>query len=356
MRALRLHGPHDLRLHEETEPAIRPGAVKIRVAAAGICGSDLAFLEHGNPIPEDYVHPQVGEPGARTLGHEFSGWIEETGDGVDGLRVGQLVAVRPNVWDGTCPACLRGDVNLCENWGFVGLHGGGGGFSDYVVVDADQAYPLPQGTSPAVGALVESLAVAWHAAHRADLNADTIALVLGAGPVGLGVLLALKASGVARIIVSEPSESRRALAADLGADVIDPSVDDLDDYVKRTAPGGVDASFEVTGVGGAIFLAALDALRPGGTMVVVAQYHGSVDIDPNVFLQTEKRVTGSYAYTGEDFGAIVEAIAGGRLEPAVLVTSTVSLDDAIVDGFEHLLGGGRNTEVKVIIAPDLAAI
>jgi (R,R)-butanediol dehydrogenase/meso-butanediol dehydrogenase/diacetyl reductase len=330
---------------------IRPGTVKVRVAFAGICGSDLAFFEHGSPIPDDAVHPQFGEPGPHTLGHEFSGHVEELGDGVEGLQVGDLVAVRPNVWDGTCPACLRGETNLCENWGFVGLHGGGGGFSDTVVVHADQAYPLPAPFTPQTGALVESLTVAWHAVRRAHVDDSSTALLIGAGPVGLGVLLGLVAHGVRRIIVSEPSASRRDLARSLGGDVVDPRETDVLEYVARTVPGGVDASFDASGVGEVTFAPALGALRSGGTSVLVAAFHSTVDLDPNVFMQTERCITGSYAYTGEDFAAVIAAVADGRMDPTPLISSVVSIDRAVDDGFEYLLAGGRNHEVKVLVAP-----
>ncbi|MTD12562.1 alcohol dehydrogenase catalytic domain-containing protein [Nakamurella sp. YIM 132087] len=351
MLSARLWGPHDLRLDEVAEPELRSGTVQVTVDYAGICGSDLSFFEHGSPIPEDFAHPQFGETGPHTLGHEFSGHVSAVGDGVEGIAVGDLVAIRPNVWDGTCPACLRGDVNLCENWGFVGLHGGGGGFSSTVVVQPDQVHVLRDPFTAETGAMVESMAVAWRAARRGQPGPGTSALVIGAGPVGLGLVLALKAMGVGTVIVSEPSPRRRELAASLGARTLDPSDCDVAVETVAITAGGVDSAYDASGVGQATFGAGLQALRTGGTLVTVALFHSEVTLSPNLFLETEKSVTGSYAYTDVDFADVVAAVHEGRLDPTPLITSTIGLADIVAKGFEHLLGGGRDNEVKILVTP-----
>lgn len=351
MHALTLNGAHDARLVELPEPNVEAGKVKVRVAYAGICGSDLGLYEHF-PLPADYVHPLFGEAGAHVLGHEFSGHVVEVGEGVEGIAVGALVAVRPNVWDGTCAACLRGEPNLCENFGFLGINGGGGGFSEYVVVDAGAAYVLPESIGADVAAMIESTAVAWHAMRVSGVAAGATALVIGAGPIGLALLLCLKAAGIERVVISELSETRKQLAVSLGADVVDPRETDVADYVRTLTGGaGADVAFDASGVGQLTYDAAFAALRSGGTNVVVAQFHTPVSVDLNSFLTTEKHLVGSFAYTDEDFAAVVDAVASGRIDPRPLISSTIPLADVVTGGIDYLLGGGRNTEIKILVSP-----
>jgi len=354
MLALRLHGAEDARLEEIAEPVLRPGSVKIRIEWAGICGSDLHFYGSGPAYPAEQEHPVLHEKGPHTLGHEFSGTVLEVGDGVDGLAVGDLVAVRPNVWDGTCEACLRGEPNLCENRGNIGYDGGGGGFSEVAVIPAENVYKLPASFDGQLGALVESLTVAWRPVRKSGAGAGTTALVVGAGPIGLGLLLCLRAVGVEQVIVSEPGESRAALARSLGADVVDPRGTDVAAYaIEATGGKGVDVAFDASGFDENTLPTAFAAIRTAGTVVVVARFHGIVPMDPKDFLFGEKTVTGSYSYTDQDFREVIEAIDSGRLDPRPLISSTIPLKDVVGRGIEHLLGDGRSTEVKILVSPSL---
>jgi len=349
MQAWRLHGAADARLDEIPEPDVTAGKVKIRVACSGICGSDLSLYETA-PVPVDWPHPLVGQPGPHVLGHEFAGYVTEVGDGVDGIPVGALVAVQPSFEDGTCAACLRGEPNLCEQFGFLGVNGGGGGFAEYVVAAADKVFVLPDGFTPETGALVEPLSVALHAVRLSGIAAGQTALVVGGGPIGLGLLLCLKAQGAQRVIVSEMSTARRELAAALGADVVDPRETDLGGFVHELTKGqGVDASFDAAGAGQATFDAAVNALRKGGTTVAVAMYHADVTFNPSLFMITEKRVTGSFAYSRDDFRTVIDMIADGRLDPVPLVTSRIQLADALEKGIHALQSTGRDTEVKILV-------
>ncbi|MFE3442709.1 2,3-butanediol dehydrogenase [Nocardia sp. NPDC059180] len=349
MLALRLHGPRDARLDEIPEPAVRPGTVKVRVTCAGICGSDLSLYDTA-PVPVDWPHPLIGEVGPHVLGHEISGYVAEVGEGVEGILVDALVAIQPNLDDGECPACLRGEPNLCEQGGFLGVNGGGGGFAEYVVAPAAKVFLMPPEIGPETAALIEPLSVALHAVRRSGIAAGQTALIIGGGPIGLGLLLCLRAHGVDRVIVSEVSASRRALAESFGADVIDPrSLDPVAHARKVTGGRGVDASFDAAGVGTATFAPAVEALRKGGTTVAVAMYHEAVDLDPGMLMVTEKTCTGSLAYTSDDFRAVIDAITEGRIDPTRLVTRRISLDEVLDKGIELLRGEGRDTEVKILV-------
>lgn len=350
MHALRLHGPRDARLDEVPEPQLSPGTVKLHVAWAGICGSDLRFYVNGPT--SDEPHPLFGEPGPHTLGHEFAGTVTEVASDVTGVRVGDLVAIRPNVWDDSCPACARGDVHLCDNWGFIGINGRGGGFSDVVVAPREAVHVLPPGMAAESGALVESLAVAWHAVRRGGVRRGTTVLIVGAGPIGLAILLAAQAAGAKRIIVSEPSPYRAELATQLGADVIDPTTTDVADRtLQMTDAVGVDVSFDAAGFDDQTFAATIAGLRKGGSAVVVARTPDPVRFEVGSIFFTEKTVTGSFSYTDQDFAQVVEAIGEGRLDPSPLVSSRIALTDIVDRGLEHLLGDGRATEVKILVSP-----
>lgn len=339
MRAAKLFGPRDVRIVEGDAPTAGDGQITVKVDYAGICGTDL-MLYASAPFPPQYVHPLVGQPGPHTLGHEFSGTVTEVGNGVSGLHIGDLVAVQPTLSDGSCPACLRGATNLCVNAGFIGLHGGGGGFSEFVTCPADRAFPLPAPFTAQTGALVECLAVGWHAVRRANASDTSTALVVGAGPVGLAVVLALSAHGVRRIYVHEPSAQRRRLAEAYGA------VAGAEEHVA------VDISFDAAGAGAASFGPALRSVRPGGTVVVLAHFHEPVTVDLSHVMQSEVTVMGSIAYTRTDFEQVIDAVQIGRLDPSAMITRVVTLDELVADGLERLLtGAGRSEDVKVLVSP-----
>jgi (R,R)-butanediol dehydrogenase/meso-butanediol dehydrogenase/diacetyl reductase len=350
MRGVRIHGKRHAEVEDLPVPMlVGPGRVKVSIEAAGICGTDLWLYEWA-PIPDDRPHACFGETGPHVLGHEMAGRVDELSEDVTDLQVGDLVAVRPLLADGTCASCLRGESNICENRGFIGIHGGGGGFSEFVVVDREQIHPLPASVTAEIGALVETLATCWHAVASVDPRPGDVALVTGAGPIGLGLVLSLKARGVDRVLVSEPSEVRRELANRLGAESLDPRVVDIARHAQEaTAGGGVDHAFDAAGAGDESVAAELAALRRGGTLVVVAEHAVAPRVDLAQLMQTGKGIVGSSAYTAEDFDAVIAAIGSGGLDPAPLVTSRISIEQVVTHGLEYLLDGGRDGQAKVMV-------
>lgn len=352
-RALRLHGARDARVESVAVPALVPGSVRVRVEWAGICGTDLRLFAHG---PADAAsHPLLSDSGPRVLGHELAGTVVELAPDVTGIPVGSAAAIRPNVWDGTCPSCRRGDTNICRHWGFVGVNGGGGGFSEYVVVPAESVHLLPAHIGTDVGALVESTAVGWHAAKRSGVRPGDVGLVVGGGPIGLAVTMSLLALGAATVIVSEPSARRADLARSLGAVVTDPRTDDLAEVLAMHAPDGADVAFDAAGISPATFRAAYGSVRRGGRMVVVARVHDPIPFDFGDVLFTEREITGSFSYTDEDFAEALAAIADGRIDPSPLISRRIALDDVVPQGLELLLGEGRDSEVKILVTPSASA-
>jgi (R,R)-butanediol dehydrogenase/meso-butanediol dehydrogenase/diacetyl reductase len=352
MRALRFHGARDLRLDEVPVPGVLPGTVRVAVEWCGICGSDLnEYVAGPLAIPTAGApHPLTAEHLPLTMGHEFAGTIVEVGDGVPSARIGERVAVNPLLADGTCERCRRGQPQLCAQLGFVGLSGRGGGFADEVVVAAEAAHHLPQSIETEIGALVEPLAVAWHAVALSGAGEGDSALVLGAGPIGLATVLALRARGCARIVVSDPVAERRSVAAALGATLIlNPAEQDATAAAMEATDGqGVHAAFDAAGVGDTL-TTALMALRPGGTAVNLAVWKQPPTLDPMVLMLGEKRVVGSVAYD-HDFPAVIDAIASGRIDPRPMITSRVGLEHVVARGFEQL-AAATSSEIKILVRP-----
>ena len=165
MKAARFHAAKDVRIDEIPIPKTKPGYVRIKPEYCGICGSDLHEYEDGpHIIPQPGTkHPLTGEGPPVVLGHEFSGVIDEIGTGVAGLKKGQRAAIQPIIFDEDCLNCGQGLPNCCAQFGFIGLSGGAGGMSEYACVPASAVKPLPDDFPLDIGALVEPLAVGWHA-------------------------------------------------------------------------------------------------------------------------------------------------------------------------------------------------
>jgi (R,R)-butanediol dehydrogenase / meso-butanediol dehydrogenase / diacetyl reductase len=352
VRALRYHGNRDVRIDDIPEPEVRPGTVKLQVHWCGICGSDLhEYL--GGPLfsPHTDPHPLVGETNPVVMGHEFAGEIVEVGEGVEGLAVGQRVAVQPTITDGTCPDCLAGNPQVCKQIGFHGLSGGGGGLSEFTVVPASMAKLLPESVPSDLGALVEPIAVSFHGIRHAGVQTGDTVLVLGAGPIGLTALLCLKAAGASLVVVSEVAESRKKLAEQLGAHaVLDPTVDDLAARTEELTGGrGFDVTIDAAGVQ-ATFDAAVSLVRPHGTVLNLAVWERPIEFNPNSLVFNEATLTASLCYADGDFERVIKLLAEGRLEPQALITRRIKLADAVTEGFEELVAR-KDDHVKILVQP-----
>jgi len=333
MRAVQFHWTEDLRVDDVPEPTPGPGEVKLKNAYSGICGSDLHMFY--TPLPDglDYpAHPLTGAGLPQIFGHEFSGTVVELGEGVADLAVGDRVAVWPVYYCGTCAACRQGRYNACRTIGFHGLTSHGGGMAEYTTVAAPMVHKLPESVDLRLGALVEPMAVAWHAVERSGITAAGSALIAGAGPIGIGVWFALKARGITNVLVSEPSPSRRAVIANLGARVIDPVTEDLAAAVMEMTNGdGVDAAFDAAGAGPAIS-GSLPLVTPGGVVLVVAIHERPMDFIPTLLVMAETEMRGSLAYLPADFEAVIAAMAAGQYD-------TTGWVDEI--GFDEVTGAFR---------------
>ncbi len=351
MRAARFHARGDVRVDDVPEPATRPGTVKVEVEWCGICGTDLhEYLDGPIFVPTQAApHPLTGESAPVVLGHEFAGVVVETGEGVDDLQVGEAVAVEPYIICGRCDACRQGRYNVCASLGFVGLSGFGGGFSRYVVAQRRWIHPLGElGTD--VGALVEPLAVAYHAVRLSGARPSHSALVFGAGPIGLVTTASLKALGVEQVVVVEPAAVRKAKATTAGADaVLDPrEVDVVEAVAELTAGRGADVSFECAGID-QVLATAIRATRAGGTCVNVAIWGHEASVAMNDLVFREVNLLGSLAYA-DDHPATIALIADGKVDPFQFITGRIDLADIVEKGFRELIEN-KEENVKILVHP-----
>jgi 2-desacetyl-2-hydroxyethyl bacteriochlorophyllide A dehydrogenase len=291
MKAVRYHGQRDIRLDDVPVPECPPGSVKIAIKYCGICGTDLHEYLHGPKVIPKHGLPHIitGEGPPVIIGHEFSGTIEEVGEGVKGLKTGDRVCIQPLIYDGNCRACIRGMVNCCDKNGFLGISGHGGGLSQWISVPMSYVKLLPPTLPLELGALVEPLAVAWHAIEISPYKDGDSALVLGGGPIGLSVVQVLVAKGCQNIVVSETSTKRREFAKQFGAHhVVNPMELDLVPEVERLTDGqGVDIAFDAAGVQNALD-AGLRAVKARGTVLNIALWEDRASLKMSEMIFRER--------------------------------------------------------------------
>lgn len=347
MHAAVYHGPRDIRIEEVLEPEPGPGELLIEVARNGICGSDLHTYVGATEGGAAMHHPGV------VLGHEFAGIVREVGHGVDDIAVGTAVAVAPIEWCGSCYACDRSWPHMCRRLGLYGGYGRPlhGGLAPFVAVSRRSAFAAPEGLGVVEAALAEPMAVAVHAARRAPNLLGTTVLVLGAGPIGLGVLAAAIAAGARTTIVTEPGAARRAAAAGLGATaVLDPGEDDLRHVVRDLTASGVDVVFETTANDTAL-AQGIRALRPRGTLVSVAGWGdlARFDMGRSMVREIDVRFTMTYE-PAVDFPATLQMLADRTFDPTVLISDHIPLERLVEDGLEELLHHA-DEHVKILVDP-----
>jgi L-iditol 2-dehydrogenase len=263
MRVSRLHGIRDIRIEREPRPVPGAGQVLLQVVAVGVCGSDVHYYLEGRIGDQVVVDPII-------MGHEFSARVAGLGPGVEGLAVGQLVAVEPGISCGECESCRHGHPNLCPHVFFCGTPPVDGVFAEYTIMPAENCFPLPEGVGAEEGALLEPLGIAMHTVDLGHLKAGETVAVLGAGPIGLLTAAVARAAGASKIYMTEPLKYRREFARGYVADaVLDPEETDIvADILRMTGGRGVDVAFEAAGAPETPQQSAAMA-RIGGMVVVV---------------------------------------------------------------------------------------
>ncbi len=237
MRAAELIAPLTFRQTEMPIDDPAPGEVQVRIEAVGVCGSDLHAYSEGAVGSMPNVYPMV-------LGHEPSGVIVKTGAGVTGLAAGDRGALEPALYCYHCEFCLSGHHNVCANIRFLSNPHHPGFFRELVNLPAANFSPIPPAMSFDEATLAEPLAVAMHSVRLASISAGETVAVIGAGPIGLLTIAALRAAGAARIWAVEPLEYRRQLARDLGAEAVFQPEEALEEILRATGRRGVDCAID----------------------------------------------------------------------------------------------------------------
>lgn len=353
MRAARYYGNGDIRIDEIEAPAPGPGEVGIDVAWCGICGTDLHEYKDGPifcPTP-DHAHPISGEAAPITLGHEFSGVVSSLGEGVDDLEVGQHVVVEPYIIRDDVDAGPESrDYHLSPDMNFIGLAGRGGGLGEKIAVKRRWVHPIADSVPLDQAALIEPLSVGYHAVERSGAQAGQVAIVGGAGPIGLLTAAVLKAQGLT-VIMSELSELRRQKALDtkVADHVLDPAqVDVVEETRKLTGGKGADVAFECTSVQPALDTL-VDALRPLGVLVIVSIWGKPATFDMQKIVLKELDVRGTIAYVNSHPGTI-KLVEEGKIDLAPFITGKIGLDGLISEGFDTLIHRNE-TAVKILVSP-----
>lgn len=350
MKALRWHGRDDIRLDTVPQPQPTRDELLISVSACGICGSDLKEWRSGPVVIVDGEHPATRVRPPITMGHEFIGVVADMGSDVRGWKVGDRVALEAEMRCGTCWQCVRGNYHLCAMAAYLGFNADGG-LAEFVTLNPAQAIRIPDTVSDDEAALLEPLSVAVHAARRGAVELGDSVAVQGCGAVGLGVLAAVRAKGAGVIAAIDPTDRRRGLAIEMGANLAFVGADEAAEHDATSevaSAGGYDVVFECSGHPAGV-QSAIDLTRRGGTIVTVGLFTGPVPVDLNAITMNERKIVGSLGYQ-RDFPRAMALLGAGRIDASAFVTAKVALDDVIDGGFVELYERGGN-HVKILVVP-----
>lgn len=335
MKAVVLRGAEDMVITDVPDPTPGENDVIIRISHCGICGSDLHFWDTG-PFEDTMI-----------MGHEFSGTIAAVGSSVTGWAEGQRVNAIAGAPCGTCFYCRQGDTHLCDYSEGIGMGQAPGGYAEFVCLPAETLIPMPDHVSFQEAATVEPLSNGLHCVRKSTFQPGDGACVIGAGPIGLSVVVWLRRLGAGTIVVSEPAEGRRAVAKAMGADhVVDPRTENLEEVLRDVFDGvGPALAYECVGRPETIQDAFLQ-VRKGGEVVIMGICFEPTLINPILMVMRESRVRACYATTKPEMEETLAAIADGSLTTEGYVTDEIGLGD--VPGMFTRLHT-PNAEVKVLI-------
>ena len=343
MKAAVWYGQKDVRVEDREPKAIKDNEVQVKVSWAGICGTDLhEYLEGPIFISTDQPDPLLGQTAPVTLGHEFSGVVENVGKDVSRFKKGDRVVVNPTVSRREKPE----NVDLYDGYSFIGL-GSDGGFAEFTNAPEENVYKLPDNVSDKEGALVEPTAVAVQAIKEGEvLFGDTVA-IFGAGPIGLLTVVAAKAAGASKIFVFDLSEERLNKAKSVGAThTINSGESNQSDVINKHTDNGVDVAFEVAGVAPTL-KSAIDVTRARGTVVIVSIFGHPIEWNPMQLTNTGVKLTSTIAYTPTTFQQTIDLINEGNLKVKDVITDEIELDDIVESGFEQLLNDKSQAKILV---------
>lgn len=321
MKVAVMHGIGKMGYVERRIPTPQENEVLVKLEYVGICGSDMHYYETG-AIGNYVVQPPF------VLGHEPGGIVVETGSAVKHLKVGDRVALEPGKTCGHCEFCRRGEYNLCPDVVFFATPPVDGVFQEYVAHEAALCFKLPDNVSTLEGALIEPLAVGFHAANQGGARAGQTAVVMGAGCIGLVSMMALKAEGVSRVYVVDIMEKRLEKALELGADgVINGREQDAVQAVMALTGGaGCDLAIETAGT--ELTTRQSIAFAKKGATIVLVGYSKSGEMNLPVSLALDKELTFKTVFRYRHiYPMAIDAVASGRVNLKGIVTDMFAFED-----------------------------
>ena len=339
MRAIVAHAAKDLRIESVEVAELGADDIRVRIAAGGICGSDLHYYHHGG-----FGLVRLREP--MVLGHEIAGVVEAVGANARRIAVGDRVAINPSRPCNACEFCLEGRQNQCLDMRFYGsamrFPHVQGAFSEVLVCEEAQAHVVADGVSLGEAAMAEPLAVCLHGARRAGPLLGKTVLVTGSGPIGALCVIAARRAGAAEIVVTDVADGALGFARKVGADAtinIAAAPQGLAPYAADK--GEFDVMFEASGNEAAL-RGGLDVVRPGGVIVQLG-LGGEMKLPINALVAKEIELRGTFRFHTE-FALAVSLIGKGLVDVKPLISATLPFTQA-KEAFE--LATDRNRSMKV---------
>lgn len=335
MRASVLIGPGTIEVKDVPSPTLRNNQVLVRIAAVGVCGSDTHFFHEGHIGDMVVKEPLI-------LGHESAGRIVEVGADVSPDRIGERVSIEPQRPCRFCEYCKGGQYNLCPSIEFYAAPPIHGAFAEFVAIESDFAYAVPDHVSDEAAALIEPLSVAIATCRKAALQPGSRVLIAGAGPIGILVAKVAGIYGAADITVSDPAPHRREFVLRAGATrTVDPrGGDDL------LAGSLFDVFVDASGAPAAI-QAGIRAVKPGGKVVLVGMGADTVELPVSLIQNREIELTGIFRYTNT-WPLAIQLVASGLVDLDELVTHRFGLEEVE----RALLAGGTDPHaIKSVVIP-----
>ena len=337
MKAALFNGPRSLTITSKPIRKLEPGELLVKVEVCGVCGTDVHIVDGTSRSTPPVV-----------LGHEYAGVVADTASTDNRELVGRRVAVDPNIACGICYFCRRGLVHLCSNLKALGVDIDGG-MAEYSIVPERQVYLIPPAMPKETSAFIEPVSCAVHGIDRAGVKAGDTVIIIGGGTIGLIMLQLAKNAGAASVIVLEPIEHKRRIAAELGAElVLDPSQGDPSALLRDAAIQGGDVVIECVGKPQTMQLA-IDLARRGGTVEFfgVAPIGEKIPLEPNQVYYKELTIVGSYV-NPHTFDRSIALLTSGKLR-----VDAFQIDRFPLDGVHEALRRQKEgTTIKSIIVPN----
>lgn len=333
--------PWSLELQHRPEPEPAAGEMLIQIVATGICGSD--------------VHGFTGENGRRhagqVMGHETVGLVVEAGSGVYGAPApGTVVTVNPVIGCGDCPQCRNGQPQQCARRRVIGVNPEiSAAFAERMTAPVANVVPMAGVGRVSLGALVEPLAVGYHAARRASITGDDAVLVIGGGPIGQAAALGVNRLGHHRVVVSEPMASRRQLLEALGMTAVDPRSGELATIVNDALGGPPTVVIDAVGHSSTL-TDALTVSTLGARVVLVGMHTPLAEIPAYAISTAERTLIGSFCYTPDEFAATAQWVEQAPPELSLLIDDEIPMDEG-PDAFRGLADGTKDAS-KVLVRFD----